>query len=210
MAERPKDIPAAMRDAFTTPRISSAWEMVALATDNDRMAALNGFERLLSARGLTLRDIADVLTQLPSKTSAAPSAPTTPGASAYEQAFSGFGDIFSQMSENARRREAEARPQPAPKRNCYVQGADVPVQISGNVVIQDERPTRGGSMIVFTVEHNFAGTTTVYGPIVAFSKVSREMVSRAANPSSPSTLGLKIRPPKQVGHMPSVETAWFA
>lgn len=204
VAERPDDIPAAMREAFADRRIASAWNMMAVSEDGNRMAALGGFERLLKARGLTLEDIATAMLA-PAATPAAKK-PTS-----FEEAFGGFGDMFGQMADAARRTAATTAAQAKARvRREHIQGKDVPAQIHGTIEIVDERPSRTGTMLVFEVVEQMGDVRRVYGPIAAFSDASIAKLRKAADKSDPTTVSMKVRAPVHPNHMPSAQAVWFA
>jgi hypothetical protein len=201
MAERPADVPAAVRQLFSTSRMSGAWNMLSCAQNEQRDVALAAIVRLLDAQGLTLADIA---------TTIAESQPVAPSTNPMASAFSGFGDIFAHM------RPAAAGPVPAQpaghapqadhapvaparaKPSTIVQGRDIPTRIYGRIAIRDDTPARGafGRRLVIGV----VGQDAQYDPIICFDADVIAKAIRAAE--SDQVVSLRIRPPAQPRHLP--------
>lgn len=201
MAERPADVPAAVRRLFSTTRMSGAWNMFACAQNEQRDVALAAIVRLLDAHGLTLADIATAITE---------SQPAKPAANPMASAFSGFGDIFANM------RPAAAGPAPAkpaghappadpahaptarPKPSTIVQDKDIPTRIYGRIAIRDDTPARGafGRRLVIGV----VGQDAQYDPIICFDA---DVIAKAIKAAEADlVVSLRIRPPAQPRHMP--------
>lgn len=197
MAERPADVPAAVRQLFSTSRMAGAWNMLACAQNEQRDVALAGIVRLLDAHGLTLADIATAITE---------SQPTACAANPMASAFSGFGDIFAHMRPAAAgpapTRPVEPTPAPAAparaKPSTIVQGKDIPTRIYGRIAIRDDTPARGvfGRRLVIGV----VGQDAQYDPIICFDGTVIAKAIRAAE--SDQVVSLRIRPPAQPRHLP--------
>jgi hypothetical protein len=213
MTQRPNDVPAAVRNAFSRHRVRAAWEMMARSEGTLRTAALDGFERLLVAEGLTLLDLSETIMSIPS--GSAPTDAEPRAMSPFEQAFAGpggFGGIFGEM--NARRAADRAAAAPTPpqerrRRRRNVQGRDVPAQVHGRIRIEDERKVKGSDMLVFEVICEMGDETIVYGPLTSFSKTSIEKLRKAADREDPKLVAMKLRAPATEGRMPQTEAVWF-
>lgn len=211
--QRPDDVPAAVRNAFSRHRVRAAWEMMARSEGTLRTAALDGFERLLVAEGLTLLDLSETIMSIPNARQPIDAPPRD--MSPFEAAFAGadgFGGMFREM--NARRAAERPSPTPTPtqphrRRRRTVQGRDVPAQIHGRVRIEDERKVRGSDMLVFEVACEMGDETIVYGPLTSFSKASIEKLRQAADRDAPKHVAMKLRAPATEGRMPQTEAVWF-
>lgn len=189
MSARPADadVPAAVRAVFSTNRMQGAWNMAASAQSGDRQAGIEAAARLLEKEGLTLHDVLTAIMTIPAK----PAAPTM------ADAFAGF-DIFSGAMRPPARPQPASAPPPRARHRRIVQGADVPVRISGVVKIDDEREYRGGTMLVFHLNDE----DSVYGPLVCFSSRNVEVLKHAA--AELQRVSLMVRAPQNDRHMPSV------
>lgn len=210
---RPDDVTAAVRNAFSRHRVRAAWEMMARSEGTLRTAALDGFERLLVAEGLTLLDLSEAIMSIPGGRQPIDAPPRS--MSPFEEAFAGpagFGGMFDQMNARraAERTQSTAAPsQPRRRNRRLVQGRDVPAQIHGTVRIEDERKVRGSDMLVFEVVCEMGGETVVYGPLTSFSKASIEKLRQAASKDAPKHVAMKLRAPATEGRMPQTEAVWF-
>jgi hypothetical protein len=182
---RPTDVPAAVRDAFSSNRMQSAWRMAQGATQEMRMPAIEAIFRMLEKEGLTFEDVMTAVLSIK------PSA-TGPGFGvSMAEAFGGFEGIFSKSPA------ARTQPQPARRRQQILQGDEIPSTVTGSVTIQDERPTSRGSMVVFDVRSEDA----VYGPIVCFTSSGIGALKAAAEGHDFVTMN--VRQPNGINQMPS-------
>jgi len=168
MNERPADIPAAVREAFASHRIDSAWNLVASAQPNERLAALLGFERLLSGRGLLLTDVAVAIAAVPAReprsTTGDRPVRDADDSSIDRSVFNGFGGTHARSREEPTR-PAQTQTRPTPGRTALT-GPAVPETVVGRIRIEERRPTRGdGEMLVFVAETE----DRTYGPMAAYA-----------------------------------------
>jgi hypothetical protein len=193
-AARPADadIPAAVRAAFSTNRIQTAWNMACSAQPGDRQAGIEGVVRMLAKDGLKLEDLMTAILAIPA-------APEPRKASAMETAFGGFGDIFAEMTAKAKERvrtDTQYRPFQQPTR--HLSGADIQSTIHGVVTIEDERPTRNGRMLVITVKN----ANDTMGPLVCFSTAGIDRLKLCAGADIEASMSVKQ--PIGENQMPSV------
>jgi hypothetical protein len=191
---RPADdrIPAAVRDAFSTNRLQAAWRMAQGSTQEMRMPAVEAIFRILEKEGLTFEDVMTaVLTIKPS---------TAGFGVSMEQAFSGFEGIFGDrpFGRNAKPApEPEAAPARGGTMRRHRSGSDIPATIKGTISIDDERPTRNGRMVVFTVTDG----DDVYGPIVCFTSTGIGTLKACAEDDD--FAAMSVRQPNGEGMNPS-------
>ena len=162
MTDTPEDVPSAVRAAFSRHRTASAWNLLCSAEPNMRMAALLGFERLLSAQGLSLSDIAVAIAALPAPVTPASEPPSAPDPSGFGGSFSGTASRrMSEDHANASRTHARSTPDKE-----VLRGLDVPETVIGRIRVQERRPTgASGTMLVFLAETE----SRVFGPIAAYA-----------------------------------------
>lgn len=202
MAERPSDVPAAMREAFADRRIAAAWNMFAVSEGPNQTAALGGFVRLLEKRGLTLSDIPTtvaapkVVERVVVEKRAAPS---------FSDFASGMDSAFGDVAVRARR-AATAGGDP---RRRHVQGRDVPEAVTGTVRIADTEPNRTGLVTRFYVDSVDGDRMTTYGPITAISQSIRASLMRAADPQATRVVTIGIRRPNHIMKDPSARNVVF-
>jgi len=188
---RPTDdkIPGAVRDAFSTNRLQSAWRMAQGSTQEMRMPAVEAIFRMLEKEGLTFEDVMTAVLTIK---------PSTPDfGKSMEQAFSGFEGIFGDRPFG---RRAESAPQPKPaaqKRKTRFSGSEIPNNIHGTVSIDDDRPTKNGRMVVFSIHDG----EDVYGPIVCFTTTGIGVLKAAAEDDG--SVVMKVRPANGVGLNPT-------
>lgn len=157
MPERPHDVPAAMRAAFEEHRVVAAWNMMALSDDENRMAALRGFERLLVARGLRLEDMTATVLAVPTGRNA------RRGRSAFERMVD---DVVDEPTPaEPRRGRSATTPENLPLRS----GEAIPAQIRGHVRIVEDDGVLDGERPVAMLTFSVVSQDAVYGPIVAYA-----------------------------------------
>lgn len=178
------DIPSAVRAAFATNRLKGAWNMASEAQPGDRSAGIEAACRLLEKEGLTL---ADVMTAILSIKEAPSSQART-----MAEAFSGFEGIFTP--------KPAAQAEPVRRRREHLSGSEIPGSVCGSISIDDERPTKNGRMVVFTVSHS----DCVYGPLVCFTNSGIETLKAAAEEDV--FLAMTVRQPNAINQMPSVSS----
>ena len=191
---RPADahIPAAVRDAFSTNRLQAAWRMAQGATQEMRMPAVEAIFRMLEKEGLTFEDVMTAVLTIK------PSAPDFGKSMA--DAFSGFEGIFADRPFGRRAQSAPApEADPAPRRRSrrHRSGSDIPATIKGMISIDEERPTRNGRMVVFTVTDG----DDVYGPIVCFTSSGIGTLKACADEDN--FAAMSVRQPNGEGMNPS-------
>lgn len=202
---RPADhkIPGAVRDMFSTNRMQSAWRMAQGSTQEMRKPAIDAIFRMLEAEGLTFEDVMTAVLTIK------PDGPDL--GKTMEDAFAGFGDIFS-ASPFARRGEFAAAPfaqraRPAPERaadprprggmRTHRSGPDIPATIKGTVSIDDERATRNGRMLVFSITDG----DVVHGPIVCFTTTGIGTLRACCDEGE--MVAMSVRQPNGPGLSPS-------
>lgn len=179
-----------IRRLASSTRFRKSWALLDVREGPHREHGLNAVIRMLDAEGVSFVDLLETL---------APERPKTAPASAFADIFSHMmGGLDGQRQQTRPKAQApcpEARRKPsAPSR--ILQGAQIPVRISGTVVVSDERPTSRGRMLVFGV----LGEDATYQPIVAFPEAIIERLKAAAE--SGERVTVQVSPPRSVREMP--------
>lgn len=190
-----KDIAGAVRELFASNRMQSAWRMAQGSTQEMRMPAVEAIFRMLDREGLTFEDVMTaVLTIKPD-----PAIPANPMA----DAFGNWEGMFGMSPKRAARPTPNPAPDPrTPPRGTKSFHADseIPATITGTVHIDDERPTKNGRMVVFTIHYD----TEVYGPIVCFTTTGIGVLKAAAEEDG--IVVMNVRPANGPGMMPTANS----
>jgi hypothetical protein len=196
---RPADdkIAAAVRDVFASNRMQAAWRMAQGSSQENRMPAVEAIFRMLEKEGLTFEDVMTaVLTIRPD-----PAIPANPMA----DAFGNWEGIFRMNPKRTAQTAPTPTPAPDPRTpprgtKSFHAGSEIPATITGTVHIDDERPTKNGRMVVFTVHYD----TEVYGPIVCFTNTGIGVLKAAAEEDG--MIVMHVRPANGPGMMPTANS----
>jgi hypothetical protein len=200
MTDRPSDVPAAMRAAFSSKRVCDAWSMMALGQGADRLAAIGGFERLLQTHGLTLEDVRETILsiRMPS-----PASDPVPIKVTNVVTATAAPRGFSPVPPSAIPPEALRRPAFSPggiqgDGRRLVGGPQIPGRVAGRVCLHHRRPTRVGEELSFSVEDD----ATIWGPISAFS--DPQIAHLVESAASGATIALALEPTQSARIPPKV------
>ncbi len=188
MHDRPKNIPQAVREAFETSRMRTAWSMLDSQDASIQMAALNGMIRILKASRLTMDDIATAIGSIPDVAGddahtfpsegarPSPRRTTPPAGSAFAEAAyartarHGFrespstGGSFAETDFAGDGRPPESARGAATRK--VVQDVYVPDAVVGRIRQCSDLPSQNDTgPFTFLVEADDA----IYGPIAAYS-----------------------------------------
>lgn len=181
---RPQEdrIPDAVRTLFQDRRFQAAWRTASLATQNDRMAAVEGVFRLLARNGLTFEDITTTLL-----------API-PHVIKISSAFEGMFDVKPANAvrrpdaQTAARPAHDHRPEGGTGRPADFDGPKrVPDRISGTIQILGEHDISSGTMLQFVVHDG----GDVHGPIVCFAGSNIAALKNAVDEDARVTMNIR-------------------